>query len=140
MSSTTTTPPATLYVDSSALVKLVQTERESAALRRYLRRHRPLVRATCALTRVEVVRAVAPGGVQAVALARRQLSRFHQLDLDRELLDRAAALPAATALRSLGAIHLAAAQTLPALRAVVTYDARMQTAAQALGLPVEAPA
>jgi predicted nucleic acid-binding protein len=139
----TTTPvpaPATLYVDSSALVKLVQTERESAALRGYLRRHRSLLRATCALARVEVVRAVAPGGIPAVALARRQLGRFHQLDLDRELLDRAAALPADTPLRSLDAIHLAAALTLPSLRAVVTYDIRMQAAAHALGLPIEAPA
>ena len=131
---------ATLYVDSSALVKLVQTERESAALRRYLRRQGSLVRATCALARVEVIRAVAPGGGGAVALARRQLGRFHQLDLDRELLDRAAALPATAPLRSLDAIHLAAAQTLPALRAIVTYDIRMQAAAQALGLPTEAPA
>jgi uncharacterized protein len=131
---------ATLYVDSSALVKLVQAEGESAALRRYLRRHRSLVKATCALARVEVVRAVAPAGTRATALARRQLARFHQLDLDRELLDRAAGLPTGIPLRSLDAIHLAAAQTLPALRAVVTYDTRMQTAAQALGLPVEAPA
>ena len=117
----------------------MQTEQESGALRRYLRRHRSLVRVTCALARVEVVRAVAPGGSGAIALARRQLGRFHQLDLDRELLDRAASLPAGAALRSLDAIHLAAAQTLPALRAVVTYDNRMQAAAQALGLPVEAP-
>jgi predicted nucleic acid-binding protein len=131
---------ATLYVDSSALVKLVQVERESAALRRYLRRHQSLVRATCALARVEVVRAVAAGGPRAVALARRQLGRFHQMDLDRELLDRAAGLPMAHPLRSLDAIHLAAAQTLPALQAVVTYDTRMQAAARALGLPVDAPA
>jgi predicted nucleic acid-binding protein len=128
-----------VYVDSSALVKLVQTEKESGALRRYLRRHRSLVWATSALARVEVVRAVAPGGSGAIALARRQLGRFHQLDLDRELLDRAAGLPAGAAFRSLDAIHLAAAQTLPALRAVITYDNRMQAAAQAVGLPVEAP-
>jgi uncharacterized protein len=139
LTTATVAAPATLYVDSSALVKLVQREQESAALRRYLRRHQSLVRATCALARVEVVRAVAPGGSQAVALARRQLARFHQLDLDRELLDRAAGLPG-EALRSLDAIHLAAAQTLPGLRAIVTYDVRMQTAAQTLGLPFDAPA
>ena len=140
MTTATALPPATLYVDSSALVKLVQTERESAALRRYLRRHRSLVRATCALVRVEVVRAVAPGGARAVALARRQLARFHQLDIDRELLVRASALPTGVPLRSLDAIHLAAAQTLPALQAIVTYDTRMHGAAHALALPVEAPA
>lgn len=121
-------------------MKLVQTEAESGGLRRYLRRHRSLVRVTCALARVEVVRAVAPADSRAVALARRQLARFHQLDLDRELLDRAANLSAGTTLRSLDAIHLAAALTLPALQAVVIYDARMQAAAIALGLPVEAPA
>lgn len=134
-----TVPVATLYLDSSAVVKLVQTERESVALRRYLRRHRSLLRATCALARVEVVRAVAPGGFRATALARRQLGRVHQLDLDRELLDRAASLPAGALVRSLDAVHLAAAQTLPALQAVVTYDHRMQAAAQEVGLPVEAP-
>ena len=140
MSTAASGAAATLYVDSSALVKLVQVELESAALRRYLRRHRSLVRATCALARVEVVRAVAPGGARAMALARRQLARFHQMDLDRELLDRAAGLPTVHLLRSLDAIHLAAAQTLPALRAVITYDSRMQAAARALGLPVDAPA
>lgn len=127
-----------MYVDSSALVKLVQKEPESAALRRYLRRHRAILTATSALARVEVVRAVAPDS-RAVALARRQLSRFHQFDLDRELLDRAAAMSTEAPLRSLDAIHLAAAQTLPGLRAVVTYDLRMQVAADALGLPVDAP-
>jgi predicted nucleic acid-binding protein len=45
-----------------------------------------------------------------------------------------------TPLRSLDAIHLAAAQTLSALQAVVTYDTRMQAAAQALALPIAAPA
>ncbi|HVW32531.1 MAG TPA: type II toxin-antitoxin system VapC family toxin [Acidimicrobiia bacterium] len=129
----------TLYLDSSALVKLAQIEAETPALRRYLQRHRSVARVTCALARVEVLRALAPGGPRALALGRRQLARFHQLELDRELLDRAAGLPP-PGLRSLDALHLAAAQTLPGLRAVVTYDARMQEAADGLGLPVEAPA
>ena len=132
-------PKQTLYFDASALVKLVQVERETAALRRYLKRQRSLVRVTCALARVEVLRAVAPGGARALALGRRQLARFHQLELDRELLDRAALLPAPV-LRCLDAIHLAAAEALPGLRAIVTYDTRMQDTAQALGLPVDAPA
>ena len=140
MSTAASGAATTLYVGFSALVKLVQVERDSAALRRYLRRHLSLVLATCALARVEVVRAVAPGGARAMALALRQLARFHQMDLDRELLDRAAGLPATHQLRNLDAIHLAAAQTLPALRAVVTYDTRMKGAARALGLPVDAPA
>jgi predicted nucleic acid-binding protein len=44
-------------------------------------------------------------------------------------------------LRSLDAIHLAAAQlTAPALHAVVTYDQHMAEAAAALGFAVTAPA
>lgn len=130
-----------LYLDSSAIVKLVQHEAESAALRRLLRRHRADDRVTSALARVEVVRAVAAGGPTAVALARRQLGRLHQIALDAELLDHAATLAPSALLRSLDAMHLAAAELLGAdLRAVVTYDRRMQSAAVALGLPVDAPA
>ena len=46
-----------VYLDSSAIVKLAVREPESAALRAYLRRRRPLV--SSALARVEV-RAGAP--------------------------------------------------------------------------------
>ncbi|MDQ3353832.1 MAG: type II toxin-antitoxin system VapC family toxin [Actinomycetota bacterium] len=129
-----------LYLDSSALVKLVQREAESASLRRYLRRHVDEQRVTSELARVEVVRAVALGGAQATARARRQLRRLHLVPLDRRLLDDAAVLTAPSRLRSLDAIHLASAQRLgPELRAVVTYDRQMAQCARSLGLVVEAP-
>ena len=129
-----------LYLDSPALVKLVQRETESDALRRFLRRHRADQRVTSALARVEVVRAVRTGGPAALAQARRQLSRLDQILLSAELLDRAATLAPRVQLRSLDAIHLAAAQVVGAdLRAVVTYDRRMAEAAQDLGLAVETP-
>jgi predicted nucleic acid-binding protein len=129
-----------LYLDSSALVKLVQRETESDALRRFLRRHRADHLVTSALARFEVVRAVFIGGPAALAQARRQLSRLDQILLSTEVLDRAATLAPNTQLRSLDAIHLAAAQVVGAdLRAVVTYDRRMADAAQDLGLAVERP-
>jgi len=129
-----------LYLDSSALVKLVQRETESGALRRFLRRRRADQLMTSALARVELVRAVLPGGPAALAQARRQLSRLDQVLLTTELLDRAALLTPTVQLRSLDAIHLAAAQVAGAdLRAVVTYDRRMADAAQELGLVVERP-
>jgi predicted nucleic acid-binding protein len=121
-------------------VKLVQKEAESEALRRYLRQHRLDERVTSALSRVEVVRAVQPGGAAAVAHARRQLARVHHVNLDTALLDSAAAIAPGTSLRSLDALHLASASLLGAdLRAVVTYDQRLADATTALGLPVEAP-
>lgn len=121
-------------------MKLVQKEPESDALRRYLRRHRSDERVTSALSRVEVPRAVRPGGAAAVAQARRQLGRLHQVSLHATLLDAAASLVSDTLVRTLDAIHLASAQLLGAdLRAVVTYDDRMVTAAADLGLPADAP-
>ena len=130
-----------LYLDSSAIVKLVKLEPESSALRRFLKRHRADGRVTSSLARVEVVRAVAPGGAEAVAHARRQLARIDQLNLDPTLLDAAAALPTTAVLRSLDAIHIASALAIGAdLRAIVTYDERMTSAAAAEGMVTEAPA
>ncbi len=129
-----------LYLDSSALVKLVQTEAESGALRAYLRRHRSDGRVTSALARVEVVRAVSGGGPEAVAHAWRQLGRVDQIALDRDLLDDAATVAPGSKLRSLDAIHLTSARLIGAdLRAVVTYDVRLGEAANAVGMTVEAP-
>lgn len=129
-----------LYLDSSAIVKLVQREAESQTLRSFLRRHRDEPRVTSALARVEVVRAVLPGGAPAIAQARRQLGRVHQVIVDSEILDRAGTMAPGTPLRSLDAVHLASAQVIGAdLRAVVTYDQRMALAASAVGLPVEMP-
>ena len=129
-----------LYLDASALVKLVQRETESNALRRFLRRQDDDRRVASALARVEVVRAVAGGGPNAIAHARRQLARVDQVAIDRDLLDAAATLALGERLRSLDAIHLASAHALGSdLRAVVTYDQRMAAAALALGMVVEAP-
>lgn len=121
-------------------MKLVQKEAESEALRRYLRQHRTDEMLTSALARVEVVRAVQSGGAAAIAKAHRQLARVHQVKLDHDLLDKAAAVAPGTPLRSLDSIHIASAQLVVTdLRAVVTYDQRMTSAATALGLTVEAP-
>lgn len=95
---------------------------------------------TSALARVEVVRAVAGGGPDAIAHARRQLARVDQVNLDRALLDDAATLAPGAVLRGLDAVHLAAAQSIGAeLAAVVTYDARMARAARDLGMVTDAP-
>ena len=126
-----------VYLDSSALVKLVVRESESAALQRELRGEPE--RASCALARVEVVRAVRPHGAAAVTRARGLLRRLDLVQLDEELLDLAALLDGGV-LRSLDTIHLAAAQLLgDDLTRVITYDQRMTTAAEALGVTVTAP-
>jgi predicted nucleic acid-binding protein len=126
------------YIDTSAAVKLLMNERESPALRRWLRR-RP-VRASAALLRVELVRVVRRAGFpRLVPDARRLLAGIHLIRLDDALLDRSADLEP-TELRSLDSIHLAAAASLgDDLAALVCYDDRMLAAAASLGLPTAAP-
>ena len=126
-----------VYLDSSALVKLVIAEPESPALRRYLTGEPE--RVSCSLARVEVLRAVRGHGAAALTRARRLLQRLHLVQLDDDLLDAAAALDAGV-LRSLDAIHLAAAQLFGGeLTAVVTYDRRMAAAAAVVDLGVASP-
>jgi uncharacterized protein len=128
---------AAVYLDSSALVKLVVAEPESDALTGHLRGSPN--RASCALARVEVIRAVRPHGERAIGRARQLLDRIALIRLDDVLLDAAAALEDSS-LRSLDAIHLAAAQALGSgLAEVVTYDRHMAGAAHRIGLAVTAP-
>lgn len=67
------------------------------------------------------------------------LLRIAIIDVDRALL-RQAGLLGPPNIRSLDAIHLAAASSLgPDLGVLLTYDQRMTTAAQAQGFDVAAP-
>ena len=128
-----------LYLDSSALVKLVVREAESTALRTYLAERRSDARMAAALARTEVVRAVAMHrSIEVVETARRIIARLHLVPLNNRLLD-AAATKLPPELRTLDAIHLAAAMTAPDLRAIVTYDKRLADAAATAGLAVVAP-
>jgi predicted nucleic acid-binding protein len=124
-------------VDASAIVKLIVTEVESAALSTYLRSAGRL--ATNRVAVVEVARAARRRlGEQPDALAA-ALASFVVVELDAPLADRAATIGPA-GLRPLDAIHLASAMELGGdLAAFVTYDARLSAAASSLGIAVVAP-
>jgi predicted nucleic acid-binding protein len=126
------------YLDTSAFVKLIVAEPESAVLAQRLRRWPQ--RASATLLRTETVRALRrSGNVQLIGQARRLLGAVTLIRLDEPLLDRAGDLEPVE-LRSLDAIHLAAALSIgPHLGAIVTYDDRLRTAALAHGLDVESP-
>lgn len=129
--------PDIAYLDSSAFVKLVVRETETAALRRFLKRWPR--RASSALVRAEAVRAVRRAGAEAVARTLTLLRRMHLVALDDEMLERAGLLDPVT-LRTLDAIHLATALSLQGdLGVVITYDERMAEGARALGLRVAVP-
>jgi uncharacterized protein len=128
---------ATIYLDSSAVVKLAVREPESDALRKYLRRRRPLI--SSALARTEVLRALLPLGEAAVAAGRRALARLDLVRVNDGVLNLAGSL-VPIELRSLDAIHLATAARLGIdLGEIVTYDERMTVTARSMGYRVAMP-
>ncbi len=130
------------YLDSSALVKLVTDEVESAALRQHLVRCSTLL--TSRVATVEVPRAVARKGGEGVPLVAgllvEALESVSVIELDGGIATQAAELRPTT-LRSLDAIHLASALAMGSeLDEVVTYDTSFAEAARVAGLSVSAPA
>ncbi len=131
------------YVDSSALVKLVHDEPESEALRRFVV-EADLV--SCELVLAEVPRAVRQAVAadpdmpvdRLLARAAEVLDALALLPLDRGLLVAAGAL-AEPALRTLDAVHVAAAVDLSPLDAFVSYDERQAAAARLAGLRTVRP-
>ncbi|MEJ3404808.1 type II toxin-antitoxin system VapC family toxin [Rathayibacter sp. YIM 133350] len=126
------------YVDTSALVKLLVTETESAALRRWLVAS-PRILITSDLTRTELMRAVRRGAPGLATQARVVLESVSLVSPARDTFDAAGRLAPAT-LRTRDAIHLASALELgDDLEGVLTYDSRMANAAEAYGIPVVGP-
>lgn len=127
-----------LYADSSALVKLLITEPESAALRRYLARS-PFELVTSSLAYVEVHRAarIADPRPDTPVRADQLLNSCVVIDLREPLLRRAARL-ASQRVRTLDAVHLATAESVEP-ETVLAYDDRLADAAREQGLDVAQP-
>ncbi len=130
-----------IYLDTSALVKLIRIETESDQLGDWLDDHANKPWITSSFTEVELpraIRATAPEGLPTVPSILARLDRF---EIDSVIRATAAAYPEPS-LRSLDAIHLATAQvasSTASLTALITYDNRLGEAAEALGMTVVAP-
>lgn len=128
-----------IYLDSSALLKLVRAEAETSALLGWLaeRTEQPLI--TSELGRVEVLRAARRVGDRAVSEARLVLGDLDLVPLDRAVQDLASDL-GEPLLRTLDALHLASAVLLREhIDVLVAYDDRLIGAARAEGLVVATP-
>ena len=126
-----------VYLDSSALVKLVREEDESEALRRFLADSSHHY--ASALVRAEVPRAARRADARAPARGHVLLDELDLIQVDEPLLSDAAQVNGRD-LRTLDAIHLAAAIAIrDDLDAFVTYDTRLAAAAEAEGFRVESP-
>ena len=128
-----------IYLDSSALMKLVRQEAETDALRDWLVSQSELPVITSELGRVEVLRAARRAGSQALTEARAVIGDVDLVPLDRGVQDLACEI-GDPSLRTLDALHLASALLLgDEVTAFVAYDARLATAARAAGLPTTSP-
>ena len=128
-----------IYLDASAMVKLVVEEPESPALAEWLdeRPDQPLC--TSVIGKVEVLRAARRHSQHALAVASSVLSQLALVPTDAAVLELAASLEPA-GLRTLDAIHLASAVGLGEdLAHFVAYDGRLTGAARSLGLPLAQP-
>jgi predicted nucleic acid-binding protein len=130
-----------IYIDTSALVKLIVQEPESGALHQWLADAGDRDHVTSALGRVELMRtALRSGDTRIMDNAKRTLSEdLDILAITDEVIEKAETI-GPESLRSLDAIHLAsAAQLHDALTAVVAYDHRLIAGCRELDYPVASP-
>jgi predicted nucleic acid-binding protein len=127
-----------IYIDTSAMLKLVHPEPESGALRAWLASH-PGDLVSSALIRTEARRALLRNDPGALPELPAILSVIAQIPVSETVLDSAAMFPDLL-LCSLDAIHLASAQSITAVTAVLAYDKHLIDAARNAGLAVASPA
>ncbi len=126
-----------VYLDASAIVKMIVAERGSGELLAFLAGARSL--ATSVVAAVEVPRAIARYRPDSRALAASVLDGMTLIGFSSRQATEAATVRPLT-LRSLDAIHLAAALNVrDELRAFVTYDRRLADAARLVDVPALSP-
>ena len=129
-----------IYFDTSALVKLVFEEAQSAALVEWLNVRVDVPKVTSDLSTIELLRTCRRVDERSVDDANLLLEGIDHLPVDRSIVERAATL-LPSELPSLDAIHLASALTVKVnLTALVAYDARLCSAAAEMGIEVVSPA
>lgn len=129
-----------LYLDTSALVKLIRREPESGDLAEWLDSQVPSPWVSSTLVEVELPRALRRTDPALTAHVPTMIARLARYEIDDVVRAAAAAYPDPE-LRSLDAIHLATASAVfgDRLTAFVTYDWRLRDAAAVVGLPVAMP-
>lgn len=129
--------PGLLYLDASAIVKMIRAEPESPALAAAI--STSLRQLTSVVGAIEVHRVAKRGDASAERVAA-VLGRIDIVPLDDDIVETSATCGSAN-LKTLDAIHLASALTIAAeLDAFLSYDRRLADDALASGLRVLAPA
>jgi uncharacterized protein len=134
-----TADQAPLYLDASAIVKLIAEEPESAELIEAVTDER-LVSSELAIAELpRAIRRIERGDlVELIARADAVLATLALVPIGREVLTIAGAFTMPT-LRALDAIHVASSLLLDDLGLFVSYDARQLRAAAEAGLAIASP-
>lgn len=128
-----------IYLDSSALLKLLFEEDESAALEKWVSDRAAMPTLSSELVKIEVIRAARRLDPSVVPAARSLVAQLDLIPMTTGLVDEAADA-GGPLLRSLDAIHLASALSVRSeLSAFVAYDTRLMSAANTAGLPTIQP-
>lgn len=118
-----------IYLDTTAMMKLIALEPETPALTDYLAARTDTVWFTCSLARAELLRAAAAMPAGATDHAHHILHGLDTVAMTDRLVAAAAALNPPPR-RTLDALHIAAALTAgPQLHTLITYDPELSEAA-----------
>jgi predicted nucleic acid-binding protein len=124
------------YLDTSALLKLVVQEKESAALRKVVGDDD----VTSSFTRLEVARALNLYSAKTKKDASTLLNLISLIPIDFGIMTQAELIIQGSELKVPDAIHVATAIKMGTLiKGIITYDQQMASVASRLGIRVLAP-
>jgi len=129
-----------LFLDTSALLKRYVTEQGTPLVLELMERDREWVASALTYAETEITFCHLGYDDRMQAEGRGRLAndweRFRVVPIDGRCLARAAAIGCAHDVRTLDAIHLAAADRLPRPLAFLTFDRRQAAAAREMGIDV----
>lgn len=124
------------YIDSSAIIKLIKPEKESAALIKKL----PNGLIASRISRVEVTRTMIRHEPDLLDATYDVLADIQMVPVEDAIITIAENLPQFIDLRSLDSLHIASALSIKnVLKGIITYDKVMVKAAEALGFKTLSP-
>jgi predicted nucleic acid-binding protein len=124
------------YIDSSAILKLIKPEKESAALIKKL----PSALIASRISRVEVTRTIIRYEPDLLDSTYDVLADIQMVPVEDSIITIAENLPQFINLRSLDSLHIASALAIKnVLKGIITYDKEMVIAANALGFKTLSP-
>lgn len=124
------------YADSSAILKLLIVEKESAALTNFI----DFTIKSSVLTRIEIIRVLHKIAPEKIAQAQVILAGIDLTPLNPAILSAAENFAPAITLKSLDALHVASVLFLgAAVEGLITYDKAMIKNAKELGIKVVSP-